>query len=292
MYQMPFLQDKTSQQMAMNINSDNNQIPVFYNCSYNNIYTPLNTIQFANSITPSTNTQLNIGPNIPASPPEDTYFLNRKRSSSVLYEKQNEKVNVKVKTEEEVIQIKDAQKLKDVSNLENNETKMISNKENNIVKQNSEEKEVVKKEENEKEKMVISSVDIEKDKEEKKVEKKKVKRKKRNYTELLQDTLLEHIGEPKKKKTTEENELPKSNNKIAINKLDIQNKKKSKPKTNIGATNRLLELDEKSSENTETKEKNKKLKIKNQRNQKKKQHKLTIKNNNNILADLQKDKPN
>ena len=45
----------------------------------------------------------------------------------------------------------------------------------------------------------ISSVDTEKDKEQIKVEKKKVKKKKRNYTELLQDTLLEHIGEPKKK---------------------------------------------------------------------------------------------
>ena len=295
MYQMPFLQDKTQQQMAMNINNDNNQIPVFYNYSYNNIYSPLNALQFSNSITPSTNTQLHFGPNTPAPPPEDTYFLNKKRSSTVLYEKENEKINVKVKTEEEVIQIKDAQKLKDVSNLENNETKMISNEENDIVKKNAEEKEEIKKEENEKETMVISSVDTEKDKEQIKVEKKKVKKKKRNYTELLQDTLLEHIGEPKKKINTIENEPPKVNTKLVINKSDIKNKNKSKsnkPKTSIAIPNTLLDLDEKSSENTETKEKNKKLKIKSQRNQKKKQHKLTIKNNNNILADLQKDKPN
>ena len=295
MYQMPFLQDKTQQQMVMNINNDNNQIPVFYNCSYNNIYTPLNTLQFNNSISPSANAQLNFGPNTPAPPPEDTYFLNKKRSSTVLYEKENEKINVKLKTEEQVIEIKDAQKLKDVSNIENNETKKISNEENGIIKQNSEENKEINNEENEKETKAISSDDTGKDKNEKKVEKKKAKKKKRNYAELLQDTFLEHIGETKKKKNTIENEPTKVNNKIIINKsdLNIKNKIKSNnPKTAIATTNKLLDLNEKSSENTETKEKTKKQKIKNQRNQKKKQHRLTIKNNNNILADLQKDKTN
>jgi hypothetical protein len=160
----------------------------------------------------------------------------------------------------------------------------------------------MKNEVNEKEKIVITPICNEtkkEDKEEKKVEKKKTKKKKRNCAEeLLQDTLLQHIGESKKDINIVEHESPKEKTKINVNKSDIKNKNKSKSnksKTTISTINKLIDIDEKSTDNTENKEnkeKNKKIKIKNTKNQKKKQHKLTIKKNNDILADLQKDKPN
>ena len=301
-YPLPFLQDKSQQQVLMNIYNDKNQIPVFCNYAYNNIYSPLNTMQFNNSIAPTANSQLNFGSNIQVPPPHDPHYLNKKRSSTVLYEKENEKINVKVKTEEEVLQIKDTQNITNLNTLQNNETKMISDEENIIKNNSSEKKNEMKNEENEKEKIVITPICNEtkkEDKEEKKVEKKKTKKKKRNCAEeLLQDTLLQHIGESKKDINIVEHESPKEKTKINVNKSDIKNKNKSKSnksKTTISTINKLIDIDEKSTDNTENKEnkeKNKKIKIKNTKNQKKKQHKLTIKKNNDILADLQKDKPN
>ena len=87
----------------------------------------------------------------------------------------------------------------------------------------------MKNEVNEKEKIVITPICNEtkkEDKEEKKVEKKKTKKKKRNCAEeLLQDTLLQHIGESKKDINIVEHESPKEKTKIK-NKL-IYKKRKS-----------------------------------------------------------------
>lgn len=294
-YGMPLLQNNIPQQMLMDINNDNKQIPVSYNFTYNNIFTPINTIQYYNSIPQVVNSHLTFYPYTVSSNPKGSCFLNKKRSSTIFYEKENEKINVEVKTEEEVIQMKDIPKVKEVNLLENNETKIMSNDENIYIEKIDKENKEVKIEENVTEKMDISSVGFEKDIEEKTVKKKDGKKKRRNYAELLQDTLLEHIGEPKKKINITATEPPKANLKLHIIKPNVKNKNKSKSinlRNNISLSNKLLSLDEKQAENSNIKDNNKKSKIKNHRNTKKKQHKLTIKNNNDILADLQKDKKN
>ena len=101
---------------------------------------------------------------------------------------------------------------------------------------------------------------------------------------------MEHIGKSMIKSTvTVEEDL--SSIKTKSKKPNTKNNKISKIRSNQNESS----LEEKTiDENFETKEKdkNKKMKSKNSRNQKKKQHKITIKNNNNILADLIKDDNN
>ena len=310
---VPYLQN-TSQPLLMNINTDNNEAPVLYNYNYNNIYPQLNTFGFGGPIIPPQNSQLIYEQSSPAPISKDISFLNKKRNSSTANKKEKEKEkeqknDMMNKNEEEIKQLNDNPIITDKVNLENNETKSKSS--GNIIKEiKSEEKEEIKKDkqENENKKeteknMIPSSKSTcpneekkDKEKDINNIEKKKGKKKKRNYAELLHDSILEHIGEPKKKLVTtiedESLEIESKNNK---NKNDIKNKNKNKTinkDKNIPTENNNMELDKKTSENTEIKDKdkNKKLKIKNQRNQKKKQHKITIKNNKDILADLNKDK--
>ena len=316
---MSYVQN-TSQPLLMNLNQDNNEAPILYNYNYNNINNPLNTFGFGGPIIPPQNTQLNYEQSSPAPISKDLSFLNKKRNNTTANKKEKDKEkeqnnNRVKKNEEENKNLNGSVKITGKENLENNETKIISDEENIIKEIKSGEKEEIKKEikenenkknsENEKENIMPSSTSAsappnedKKDKDINNVEKKKGKKKKKNYAELLHDTILEHIGEPKKKViSTIENDpldLELKNNKY---KTDIKNKNKNKTGnkdkniSNTPTENNNIELDE-TLENTEIKDKdkNKKLKIKNQRSQKKKQHKITIKNNKDILADLDKDK--
>ena len=273
-------------QYLNNTNNNKNETPINYNYSYNNIINPLNTLEFNSQFPSEINTQINVGESTPT-PPQNNIFLNKKRSSTVLYEKENEKINVKVKTEEQILQIKEVPKINNKTDIKNNETTKKTSEITCIKEVNNEQKQEINKEENEKENLIITSLNCEKDKEEKKVEKKKGKKKKRNYSELLQDTLLEHIGEPKKKTVLSESAQSTIITKESINKIDMKSKNKS---CKINNTSIIpIDIDEKQNDEKENKEKNNKIKIKNQRHQKKKQHKKTIKNNNDLLADLQKD---
>lgn len=312
----------TSQPVLMNINNDNNEPPILYNYNYNNIYPLINTFGYTGPFIPQQNTQLNYEQSCPAPVSNDLSFLNKKRNSSTANKKEKEKekehksVTV-TKKEEEIKHLNDNVKPIDKENLENNDTIIISHEENIIKDIKSDVKEVIQKEikeikeneskkENENKKDIIvpstasTSPNIDKNNKDinnNKTEKKKGKKKKKNYAELLHDTILEHIGEKKKKVTSSiENNSSEIESKNNRTKNDIKNKNKNKikNKNKDTPTENNIELDEKTMENTDikdkTKDKNKKSKIKNKRNQKKKQHKITIKNNKDILADLNKDK--
>ena len=311
-FQILYMQNlqNSPQSLIMNLNKDNNEIPMYYNYNFNNMYSPINTFQYCSTILPP-NPQLNFNLSTPAPPPKDTFFLNKKRSSSLLYEKENDKNNIMFKTEEQILQSKESQKITDMSSLENNETKSIIDEENNkkeIISGGIGEKEKIKnekyekKEENKVENISSSTSENsgkekEKEEEKKKVEKKKGIKKKKNYRELLEDTFLVNIGQPKKKNPIVENNSETNNKRISPNtakltELKNKNKRKASKSKSISQKNCQLNLEEKTIDNSEIKEKNKKSKIKNLRHQKKKQHKLTIKKNNDMLADLQKDNSN
>ena len=257
--------NRQSQPIPMNLSNENNQIPMFSNFGYNyNLFSPLNTVELSKNIVPQTNAQYNIGTALPDPILRDKYFLNKKRSSSTDIKKENE-VNINEKSEVKTEELKD---------------------EENIIKEsNYKEKE---------EKNIASSLTSNQNGMDKKVEKKKGKKNKKIYEELLKDTFLEHIGESKKKLIAVENDSSEKNTKNNSIKTDIKNKNKTdfcKEKT-VPIMSDSLALEEKLIENQTIKDKNQKPKIKSNVQQKKKQHKITIKNNNDILADLQKDKPN
>ena len=212
-------------QYLNNTNNNKNETPINYNYSYSNIINPLNTLEFNSQFPSEINTQINVGESTPT-PPQNNIFLNKKRSSTVLYEKENEKINVKVKTEEQILQIKEVPKINNKTDIKNNETTKKTSEITCIKEVNNEQKQEINKEENEKENLIITSLNCEKDKEEKKVEKKKGKKKKRNYSELLQDTLLEHIGEPKKKTVLSESAQSTISTTESINKIDMKSKNK------------------------------------------------------------------
>ena len=308
---VPYLQNP-SQPLLMNISTNNNEVPVLYN--YNTMYPQLNTLGLCGPIILPQNTHINYEQLSPAPISKDLSFLNKKRNNTTAKKdkEKEQKIDIVKKKEEEIKHINDNVKITDKENLENNETKIISHEENIIKEIKSEEKEEIKNDKkekenkketeikNEKENIMPSSTSAspnedKKDKDINNIEKKKGKKKKKNYAELLHDTILEHIGEPKKKViSTVENEPLEIESKNNKNKADIKNKNKIKSKDkNISKENNTnIELDEKAMENTDIKDKDKtkKLKAKSQRNQKKKQHKTTIKNNKDILADLNKDK--
>ena len=287
-YSTPFLQNIQTISQQMNTNNDKNNIPLLYNLYYNNLFQPVNAFHLFYPYINQGITQLNYGPNSDTPTSNDTSFLNKKRNDTLSLEK--ELPNIILKPEEKMIQNKETPKGENImNNLDNNETKVISKQENIIKVNKKTEKENIKKGDNSKDNNTQITTNLPKEKE-KEEQKKKGKRKKRISEELLKDTFLEHIGKSMIKSTVAvEEDL--SNIKTKSKKPNTKNNKRSKTRSNQNESS----LEEKTiDENSETKEKdkNKKLKSKNTRNQKKKQHKITIKNNNNLLADLIKDENN
>lgn len=302
-YSMINLQNiqNTSQQINNNDNNDksniNNNInnsQLLYNLIYNNIFNLQNPFQYSYPFNNQGNTQLNYGPGSVLPPTNDTYFLNKKRNDNdrISYEKENEKTNITCKPTKQIIKNKETPILPDVKNMDNIETKERSNNYNIIKVNKSAKNENFKNDGSLKDINHEISTYAPKEKKEKE-EKKKGKRKKKISEELLKDTFLEHIGESKKKiiSTIEEessNLKKKPNNNKSNTKIKNNNRNIER---NFPKDNKQINLEEKNiDENSESKDKDKikKSKSRNLRYQKKRQHKITIKNNNNILADLQK----
>lgn len=287
---LPYMQS-SPQILSMNMSNINNDFPVFYNYNmpilYQNllltahINNQLNLGSFANN--PSINTAL-----------QDSIFLNKKRSNTALYENENKKIKMNMKSEEKMIQIKTIPKSSETkANISKNEKSMILNGGNIINGTIYEEKKEISLKEKKSETVVMvgeEGIIKGEDKEKKVEEMKKKKKKRRNCTELLQDSFLEHLGEKKPKPITkdvpESKEIPKSNE----SQIRPNEKAVSKSKINIkSVTEKKVD---KPNKNKVNKDKNKKIKIKNIRHQKKINHKTTLKNNADILGDLPKNKAN
>ena len=103
------------------------------------------------------------------------------------------------------------------------------------------------------------------------IKEKKIKKKRTNYKELLYDPILEHIGREDKPNTNKNNEFEEMSSISENSKKNEKNKKVSSTNTN----------------------KNKqKSRTKTGKHSRKKQHKITLKNNKDILADLEENKNN
>ena len=288
---LPFMQN-SSQIISMNMNNINNDFSAFYN--YNSMPSLFQNLW----LTAHINNQLNLG-SIASNPPinatlQNSIFLNKKRSNTALYEKENKKINLNMKTEEKMIQIKTIPKSLDTNtDVSKTEISMISNEGKIINGANSGDKEEILLKEKKSETVVSVGADANingKDKEKEAEEMKKKKKKRRNCTELLQDSFLEHFGEKKSKPVAkdvpESKESPKTSESQA--RPNVKNISKSKPSTKSVTEKKV----DKPIKNKVNKDKNKKIKIKSIRHQKKINHKTTLKNNADILGDLPKNKTN
>ena len=155
-------------------------------------------------------------------------------------------------------------------NLENIEEKDINKEENNISEENNEEK----SEKNEITTTIFENKEDEIKSENRETSKKKKKRR-NNYKELLYDTILEHIGKDKKNKKDKNIQLEEE---ISSNNED--NKKKEEKQKN------------KNTSNSNTQRNKPKTRAKGGKHSRKKQHIKTLKNNKDILADLEENKNN
>ena len=155
-------------------------------------------------------------------------------------------------------------------NLENIEEKDINKEDNNISEENNEEK----SEKNEITTTILENKEDEVKSENRKTSKKKKKRR-NNYKELLYDTILEHIGKDKKNKNDKNIQLEEE---ISSNNED--NKKKEEKQKN------------KNTSNSNTQRNKPKTRAKGGKHSRKKQHIKTLKNNKDILADLEENKNN
>ena len=155
-------------------------------------------------------------------------------------------------------------------NLENIEEKDINKEENNISEENNEEK----SEKNEITTTILENKEDEIKSENRETSKKKKKRR-NNYKELLYDTILEHIGKDKKNKNDKNIQLEEE---ISSNNED--NKKKEEKQKN------------KNTSNSNAQRNKPKTRAKGGKHSRKKQHIKTLKNNKDILADLEENKNN
>ena len=155
-------------------------------------------------------------------------------------------------------------------NLENIEEKDINKEENNISEENNEEK----SDRNEITTTILENKEDEIKSENRETSKKKKKRR-NNYKELLYDTILEHIGKDKKNKKDKNIQLEEE---ISSNNED--NKKKEEKQKN------------KNTSNSNTQRNKPKTRAKGGKHSRKKQHIKTLKNNKDILADLEENKNN
>ena len=177
---LPFMQNN-SQILSMNMNNINNDFSAYYN--YNIMPSLFQNLW----LTAHINNQLNFGAiaSNPAinSTTQNSIFLNKKRSNTALYDNENKKINMNMKTEEKMIQIKTIPKSLDSNaNLSKADINLLSNEGNFKYDTNSGDKnEILIKE---KKSETVTSVGEDgivngKDKEEKDEEIKKKKKKKK-----------------------------------------------------------------------------------------------------------------
>ena len=106
------------------------------------------------------------------------------------------------------------------------------------------------------------------------IKEKKIKKKRTNYKELLYDPILEHIGREEKSNPNKNNEFEEMS---SISENSRKNEKNEKNKK-VSSTN--------------TNKNKQKSRTKTGKHSRKKQHKITLKNNKDILADLEENKNN
>lgn len=106
------------------------------------------------------------------------------------------------------------------------------------------------------------------------IKEKKIKKKRTNYKELLYDPILEHIGREDKPNPNKNNEFEEMS---SISENSRKNEKNEKNKK-VSSTN--------------TNKNKQKSRTKTGKHSRKKQHKITLKNNKDILADLEENKNN
>ena len=237
----------------LNVNSIQNNYPLYYNIDYNNIF-QLNLLNSNKTISNAPNfTQKNNR--------ENNVLLNKKTNLNTkdninLIESPNNKRLDDIPTDKKICDFKS--ETIDFNNEEEknpNNPNFIREKEN--IDGKNEQKCIKLDEKNE----TSTSIGEEKQKESNEVPKKK-KRRRINYSELLYDPLLEQIGREKKPVISKElsSEEKEKNTKKEKTKKKSTKKNPTKPKKKTG------------------------------KNSKKKQHNITLKNNKDILADLEENK--
>ena len=276
-----------------NIQNIQNTLPFFFNFGLNNIF-QLGMINSNQNLSQNQNLLQNIS-NI-----NDYQNLNNFSNNSLLNKKtsnldhqqienENESPNKIKKFEnnenEKNLEIKEANNISTLKlvnsdlkveenseekNLENIEEKDINKEGNNISEENNDEK----SEKNEITTTILENKEDEVKSENRETSKKKKKRR-NNYKELLYDTILEHIGKDKKNKNDKNIQLEEE---ISSNNED--NKKKEEKQKN------------KNTSNSNTQRNKPKTRAKGGKHSRKKQHIKTLKNNKDILADLEENKNN
>ena len=236
----------------LNINSFQNNYPLYYNIDYNNIF-QLNLLNPDKTI--SNNSNFNKNSNL-----QNHVLLNKKTNLNIkenmnLIEATNNKRIDDLSTDKKICDFKS-----ETIDINNKEEKVANNSnfilENKNIDGKNEQKCIKLEEKNE----TSTSIGEEKQKESNEIPKKKKKRR-INYSELLYDPLLEQIGREKKPVISKElssEEKEKNSKKEAKKKSAKKNQMKPKKKTG--------------------------------KNSKKKQHNITLKNNKDILADLEENK--
>ena len=106
------------------------------------------------------------------------------------------------------------------------------------------------------------------------IKEKKIKKKRNNYKELLYDPILEHLGREEKPNPNKNNEFEEMSSISENSKKNEKNEKNKK----VSSTN--------------TNKNKQKSRTKTGKHSRKKQHKITLKNNKDILADLEENKNN
>ena len=284
LYQLGLLQNNNQQAQMQNLSNEQNVqniLPFYYNIAYNNLL----QLSLLNSNNNNSAQNQNLLPTINNLNNFNEYQNNLQNNQNIQNLEKNQNNNL---LNQKRLNIEPIENINENKNIENNninenhqENNIFSLNQNEIKNQNDNQeiKNIEKKDEdnNIEENNDISTTKKEEKKDENerdiKTETKKKKKKRSNYKDLLYDTLLEHIGEEKKPDSKKEIELEEEE----IQTSNIHTKKKEKNK--------------KSSNDNNTKNKQK-PRNKNGKHSRKKQHKITLKNNQDILADLEGNKNN
>ena len=256
-----------AQNPYLNMNNTQNTFPFYYNVDYNNIF-QLNFLNPENHISQTPNFFQKINT-------QNNFFLNKKTINVNGIEKEKHICNTNDKNLDELPTEKKNNMLKSDINVTNKtEENIINNdkyiEDNETLDEKNEQKCIKLDEKNE---TTISTGEEklkENDIETKELPKKKKKRR-INYTDLLYDPLLEQIGREKK------TEIKKENSSQEKEKISGNEKTKKEENNKLNKNNNQIK--------PKQKQKNKTGK-----HSKKKQHNITLKNNKDILADLEENK--
>ena len=220
-----YLQYLINQNRQLLFNNNQNENHIYYNHISNNIINPsLNNIELKREIIPHNNIQLNSDGGMIVLSSQDIYFLNKKRNDINLSEKENGKINLKSGIDQHLILFKDTDKTNNSSNSDSTDSKRVSNAEIFLKEKSMHKNEVINK--NKIEGNSFLSLDNKINKEEKKEKIKRRKKKKEKYSELLQDTILEHIGKSiKTNLTTVNDDIRENSLKGSVNQISNLYKK-------------------------------------------------------------------